>query len=131
MTWRSLALWASVFLFWCAGAQKRKPGPASFELVEFKAQRAEDRVLLDGRLRNTGASKVRFLVLVFHFLSSDKQVVSTRKADIDPDEVGPGEEAGFMLETPFPSRAVAVRMETWDKEERWYPLRRSGPHPIE
>lgn len=128
---RLLVLTASVFLFWAFGQARRKPEPPRFEVVEFRAQRNEDRIWIDGRVRNKGEAAVRFPVLVFQFLSSDNKVVSTRRTDLEPEELNPGEEASFMLQSLPPARAVSIRLEMYDRTQRWYPLDRSGPYPIE
>ncbi|MEJ5366836.1 MAG: DUF3426 domain-containing protein [Bryobacteraceae bacterium] len=128
---RLLLLTASVFLFWAFGQSRRKPEPPRFEVVEFKAQRQEDRIWIDGRIRNTGSEPVRFPVLVFEFLSSDDKVVSTRRTDLEPELLPPGEESSFMLQALPPARAVSIRLEMQDRWRRWYPLARSGPYPIE
>jgi len=128
---RLLVLTASVTLFWAFGQSRRKPEPPRFEVVEFKAQRHEDRLFLDGRVRNAGSAAVRFPVLVFEFLSSDDKVVSTRRTDLEPEELAPGEESVFTLQALPPARAVAVRLEMQDRHRRYYPLLKSGPYPIE
>ncbi|MCS7042464.1 MAG: DUF3426 domain-containing protein [Bryobacteraceae bacterium] len=128
---RLLVLTASVSLFWAFGQARRKPEPPRFEVVEFKAQRNEDRIWIDGRVRNKGEMAVRFPVLVFQFLSSDNRVVSTRRTDLEPEELNPGDEAAFMLQSLPPARAVSIRLEMYDRTQRWYPLDRSGPYPIE
>lgn len=128
---RLLALTASVSLFWAFAQSRRKPEPPRFEVVEFKAQRQEERLFIDGRVRNVGSAAVRFPVLVFEFLSSDDKVVSTRRADLEPEELSPGEESVFMLQALPPARAVSIRLEMQDRGRRYYPLLKSGPYPIE
>lgn len=128
---RLLVLTASVTLFWAFGQSRRKPEPPRFEVVEFKAQRQEERLFIDGRVRNTGSATVRFPVLVFEFLSSDEKIVSTRRTDLEPEQLGPGEESVFMLQALPPARAVSIRLEMQDRGRRFYPLAKSGPYPIE
>ncbi|MFZ5927652.1 MAG: DUF3426 domain-containing protein [Acidobacteriota bacterium] len=128
---RLLALTASVSLFWAVGQPRRKPEPPRFEVIEFKAQRQEERLLIDGRVRNIGSATVRFPVLVFEFRSSDDKVVSTRRTDLEPEELAPGEDAVFLLQALPPARAVSIRLEMQDRDRRYYPLLKSGPYPIE
>ena len=128
---RLLALGALASLFWCVGQEKRKPRPPELEMIEFKALRNESKILIDGKLRNMGETVAKHVILIFQFVAPDKKVVATRKANIEPDEIEPGEDATFMLETPFPARTVAVRMETYDRDERWINLIKNGPYPIE
>lgn len=128
---RLLLLTASVSLFWAFGQSRRKPEPPRLEVVEFKAQREEERILIDGRIRNAGQAAVRFPVLIFEFLSSDDKVVSTRRADLEPELLAPGEESSFQLQALPPARAVSIRLGIQDRWRRWYRLARSGPFRIE
>lgn len=128
---RLLVLTASVTLFWAFGQSRRKPEPPCFEVVEFKAQRQEERLFIDGRVRNTGGAAIRFPVLVFEFLSSDGKVVSTRRTDLEPEELAPGEESAFLLQALPPARAVSIRLEMQDRGRRYYRLMKSGPYLIE
>ena len=128
---RLLVLTASVSLFWGFGQSPRKPEAPRCEVVEFKAQQQEDRLWIDGRIRNVGDAAIRFPVLVFEFLSSDDKVVSTRRTDLEPERLEPGAESSFMLQALPPARAVSIRLELQDRGRRWYPLQRSGPYPIE
>ncbi len=128
---RLLLLTASVFLFWAFGQTRRKPEPPRCEVVEFRAQQHEDRLWIDGRIRNVGDAAIRAPVLVFEFLSSDDRIVSTRRTDLEPDPLEPGAEASFMLQALPPARAVFIRLEMQDRGRRWYPLVKRGPYPIE
>jgi len=128
---RSLALIALASLFLCLGQEKRKQKPAQLEMIEFKAIRDQNKILIDGKVRNTGDLAAKDVILFFQFVSPDKKVVATRQADLEPREIEPGEDADFLLETPFPARAVFIRMETYDRQERWINLAKSGPYPIE
>lgn len=128
---RLLVLTASVTLFWAFGQSRRKPEPPRFEVVEFKAQQQEERLFIDGRVRNIGSATVRFPVLVFEFLSSDDKVVSTRRTDLEPEALAPGGESVFMLQALPPARAVSIRLEMQDRDRRYFPLMKSGPYPIE
>jgi hypothetical protein len=128
---RLLLLTATVTLFWAFGQSRRKPEPARFEVVEFKAQRHEERLFIDGRVRNVGSVPVRFPVLVFEFLSSDDKVVSTRRTDLEPEDLAPGEDSVFTLQALPPARAVSIRLELQDRGRRYYVLSKSGPYPIE
>jgi len=131
MKWWLLALFTPASLFLCVAQDQRKPKPKPLEVVELQLRRNEDKVLIDGKLRNSGDSKLRSVEVIFYFLSVDKKVVSTRRFALDEDELAPGDEATLMLETTFPARSVSMRMEAQARGERWINLSRSGPFLIE
>lgn len=131
MKWWLLAFITLASLFCCAAQDQRKQKGARLDVVEFKAVRQGDSVLLDGKFRNVSDNAIRYAVLVLSFVGPDKKVVATRKSDLDTTELQPGEETDISLETPFPARAVAVRLECQTRLERWIELTRNGPFPIE
>lgn len=131
MKWWLLALFTPASLFLCVAQDQRKPKPQTLEVVELQLRRNEDKILIDGKLRNNGDSKLRGVEMTFYFLSSDKKVVSTRRFALDEDELAPGDEAALLLETAFPARTVSMRMEARGRGERWINLSRSGPFLIE
>lgn len=131
MKWWLLALFTPASLFLCVAQDQRKPKPQTLEVAELQVRRNEDKILIDGKLRNAGDSKLRGVQFIFYFLSSDRKVVSTRRFTLDEDELAPGDEAALMLEATFPARSVSMRMESHDRHERWINLSRSGPFLIE
>lgn len=131
MKWWLLAFITLASLFLCVAQDQRKQKGACLNVVEFKAARKEDSILLDGKFRNDGETAIQYAVLVLYFVGPDKQVVATRKTDLDATDIQPGEETEISLETPFPARAVAVRIDCQTRLERWIELTRHGPFPIE
>jgi hypothetical protein len=116
----------------CAADRKRKPAkPPELEVLEAKAQRVEGRMLVDGRVRNTGEKPIVSLNLLFDFMNTDAQAVTTRRYAFEDEVLGLGQEAGFQLYLADPVRAVTfqVRAETG----RGMDLRvaHAGPFPIE
>ncbi|WP_321475837.1 hypothetical protein [uncultured Paludibaculum sp.] len=131
MKWWLLAFITLASLFLCVAQDQRKQKGALLNVVEFKAARREDTILLDGKFKNDGENAIRNAVLVIHFMGPGKQVVATRKADLDATDIEPGEETEISLETPFPARAISIRLECQTRLERWIELTRNGPFPIE
>jgi hypothetical protein len=118
-------------LFCCAAQDKRKPKPAELEVLELQIHRGDGQVALEGRMRNIGELKAEGLRLIFHFVSPDRRVVATKQGALEHDPLEPGQEAEFHLQTPDPVRAVHVRLEAGDRNEREVRITRPGPHPIE
>ncbi len=120
---------ASLLLF--GAPQKRKQAAATLDLSSFQARRSGDRVEIDGKLKNTGQEPVSRGELVFSFLSTDKRVLSTRRADLEPELLKPGEETVILLQTPYPAGAVSILVGVSSKDGRAVNLDHRGPYPIE
>lgn len=131
MKWWLLAFITLASLFLCVAQDQRKQKGALLNVVECKAVRREDSILLDAKLRNDGEESIKNVVLTIYFVGPGKKVVATRKTDIDATDIEPGGEAEISLETPFPARAIALRFETRTRMERWIELKNDGPFPIE
>jgi hypothetical protein len=118
-------------IFCCVAQEKRKPKPGEVEVVELQARRGEERVTLDGRLKNTGELPIVGLRLTIYFISPDEKVVSTKQGSVETPSLGPGEETEFHLETTAPARAVSLRIEAISKGENEVKMTPPGPFPIE
>jgi hypothetical protein len=124
-----LAVLASLF---CWGAQDQRKPKAGAELtVELAATRDTSKVLLDGKVRNTGGAPARNLLLIFKFVAPDNKVVATRQANLEARSLEPGEDGPFSLETEFPPRAVSVLVEIQNKGGIELTVRNRGPFPID
>jgi hypothetical protein len=115
----------------CVTAADRKRRPPDLEIVEVKAQRAQGRVTVDARVRNTSERVIRGLVLVFDFMATGKAVITSQKADIEERELEPGDEAAVQGMLVDPVRAVEYRVGAVDQNGRHLRVSRPGPHPIE
>ncbi len=113
-----------------APAQERRR-PAELTVVELKARHAADVIQIDGRVKNVGQRRAEGVTLIVHVLAPGKQPLETREAPLDEDNVEPGEDALFSFETPFPARAIEVRLEAKDASGRDLRLNRAGPYRIE
>ena len=111
-------------------AQEKKKGP-ELVLVEFHARRNVDVVQLDGRVKNIGGKTAEGVTLIFHFLAPGGATMTTQKGPLDTDDLGPNEEATFLLETQFPARSVRIRVEAVNRGEMEVKLQKGGPYAIE
>jgi hypothetical protein len=125
-------LLAAVILSVCASAtgQRKKKAP-DVEVIETRARRVEGKITLDGRVRFTGDKPSRGLVVVFDFLSAERQVVTTQKTEVADDVVRAGQEASYQTVLVDPVRAVSYRVRAFDSGERDLSVANPGPYPIE
>jgi hypothetical protein len=104
--------------------------PAEIEVVEITAVRAEGRVSLDGKVKNSGERPASKVVLIFDFMAPGRQVITTKRGNLDVERLEPGEEAEFHAYVPEPPRAVEIRLQAEDGGGRELKVIRAGPHPI-
>ena len=116
---RALQLALIMALACVAPAQKRSaPKPPEIEMIDASAQRQDDRLTIDGRIRNCGEKPIKRLVLLFDFLDPANVVLSTKRGSIDEEVLPPGEEREFHSQVEDNARAVAVRVNFEDGDGR-------------
>lgn len=111
-------------------AQDKKKG-AELVLVEIHARRNVNVVQLDGRVKNVGGKTAEGVTLVFHFLAPGGATMTTQRGPLQVEDLEPGEEAPFMLETAFPPRSVRIKVEAENRGKMEIKLQKGGPYPIE
>jgi hypothetical protein len=127
-----LFLLAAVILSVCASAPgQRKKKPADVEVLETKARRVEGRITLDGRVRFTGERPTRGLVIIFDFLSPEREVVTSQKTQVADGVVRAGQEASYRTELVDPVRAISYQVRAVGAGERDLRVANPGPYPIE
>jgi len=123
---------AAVILSLCASATgQRKQKPLDVEVMETRARRVEGRITLDGRVRFTSERPARGLVIVFDFLSPEREVVTSQKTQVADDVVRAGREASYQTVLVDPVRAVSYRVRAFDAGDRDLRVANPGPYPIE
>lgn len=118
-------------LFLSPAQEKRKQRPPEVEVVELRTHRGEGQLTIDGKIRNEMDQPLRGLVLFFALEASRHEVVATKNGVPEPEDLAPGEEAEFHVETSDPVRAVYIRVEARDKRGVDLRLGKNGPFPIE
>jgi len=127
---RRAVILAALLVLTVAGADKKKK-PPDITVVECSGKRASGKITFDGRVRNTGEKTINGLVLLFDFLSSDKEVLTTLKGPVEDEVMKPGDESSFHLEADEPPRAVRYQMNAVDHAGRDLRLANAGPFAIE
>ena len=126
---RAAALLA-ILVFALSGADKKKK-PPDITVLECKSRRGNGQITFDGKVRNTGERTIHGLVLLFDFLSNDKELLTTLKGPVEDDVLEPGSESTFHLESDEPPRAVRYRLGAVDQGGRDLRLSNTGPFAIE
>jgi hypothetical protein len=110
-------------------AAQRRP---DVQVVEAKARRVEEgKITVDGRVKVTGEKPVKGLVIVFDFLSTEGETLTSQKVQVDEGVLDRGEESTFRGATMNPPGAVRFRMRAFDSADRELRLGNSGPFTIE
>lgn len=111
-------------------ADKKRKSP-ELDVIEVTVRRADGKIGLDGKVKNVSDKPYRAITLIFDFQAAGRQVISSTRAEIDPDPLGPQDEAEFHAQTPDLARAVAVVIRAEDKGEKDLRVDKAGPYPIE
>ncbi len=125
----ALLLLASLCFSWQKKGKSPKPPDVTVE--EAICRRFEGDVLLDGRVRITAERPVAKLRLLFDFLGADRQLLQTKRTELEDGVLRPGEESEFHLRVADPVRAVLISIRAEDGSGRELNVARAGPYPIE
>lgn len=116
----------------CFGQEKRKGGKsAPVVVLESSAHRSEGIVVLEGRVKNASPKAINGLVLLFDFLGTDGQVITTKRTDVEEEVLEPDAEAAFHVQTPDLVRAVEFRIRGVDSSGRELRVAPAVSKPIE
>lgn len=124
-------LFALAILLCAADKKGKQPKGPEIELLDATCHRTEDRVLLDGRIRNTAERPLTKVQMIFRFMAPGRQVIATKNGPIEEVLIEPGEEAEFHMQVPAPARAVEFDVGAEDGSGRELRFDRTGPFPIE
>jgi hypothetical protein len=112
-------------------AKKEQPKPAAISVLEASAHRDQDRLNIDGRLKNTGERPATDVVIIVDVLDSDKRPLTTQKGVSEPESLDPGQEGEFHAQMSLPPRAVFFRLSFEDGATRDIKATNTGPFAIE
>ncbi len=118
-------------LLYPAQRKRNQPKPPELEVAEVTARRGEGTVSVDGRVRNCGEKKLRGLKLLFDFMDSDRQTITTKNWKIEDVILEPGDETEFHAQLTDPVRAVFFRVNAEDGGGRELRVDKGGPFPVE
>jgi hypothetical protein len=105
--------------------------PPALEVNDMTAQRDQELLVIDCKLKNTGERPAEKLVVIVDVLDSDKRAITTQKGGSDPESIEPGEQADFNAQMRLPPRAVYVRLSFEDGAGRDIKSNKTGAVAIE
>ncbi len=113
------------------GAQKKRKAPVpQVEVIQASAKRVENRIELDGTIRNLGEVPLERLVLHFELLTTGTKPVSVRKGPVD-EVVEAGGQYTFLFQMRDEPRAVYFRIRAFDKGDDGLIVISPGPYVIQ
>jgi hypothetical protein len=120
----------AILIFSLGGADRKKK-PPDLQVVECSGRRAAGRIIFDGKVRNSGEKTLRGVLLLFDFLSPDKEILTTLKGPIEDEVLERASESSFHLESDEPPRAVRYQLNAVDQGGRDLRVANAGPFSIE
>jgi hypothetical protein len=118
-------------LLYPQGKKSKKPKGPDAVVEKIEVRREGDVVTLDGVVRNTGIRVIHKMTLHFEFFAPNRESLTIQSGPVDAAVIEPGDEAEFHLQVKYPTRAVELKIEAKDKDERELNVDRNGPYPIE
>jgi hypothetical protein len=115
-----------------SAAAQQKPGKsADVQILETKAVRDGANISVDGKVRVVGTKTLHGLMIIFDFLSPEKEVVTSQRCIIDEDTLKAGREGVFHSEMADSARAVRYTMRAFDMHDKELRVYNPGPYPVE
>lgn len=127
-------LFLAAIAFGAVAAAQKKSGSTKgpeVQVLEVSARAEDNRVNIDGRLKNSMDRPIRKLNVIFEVLDGDGKVLTRQQGPIDEPVLEAGEEASFQTQIHFHARAVSLRVLAEDGSGRELRLENAGPFPIE
>lgn len=118
-------------LLYPQGKKSKKPKGSDAIVEKIAVRRDGDVVTLDGVIRNTSMRRIHGMTLHFEFLAPNSESLTIMNGPVESAFVEAGDETEFKLQVRYPTRAVELKMEARDKEDRDLNLQKNGPYPIE
>ena len=123
-----------VFASLLTASDKPRKQPArslEVEVLELNVARADDKLNVEGRVRNSGERPIRKLVLVFHFLAPGRETIARGRGPAEEEILEPGQEHEFQYHLVDHARAVWVVLSAEDGSGGEPRVVKPGPYPIE
>lgn len=111
--------------------QGKREGAPRVEILELSAARAENRLTVDGRVRNAWDRPLSKIVLIVELLDSDRKLIGQRRGALEEDLLEPGQETTFHFYVPLQPRSIQVRLAAEAARVTYVQVINPGPYPIE
>lgn len=110
-----------------SGQQK---GP-EVELLEAAAHVEEQRVNIDGRVKNVAGKPIRKLTVIYEILDPSNHVLTKQQGPVEEPVLEAGEEGTFHAQMAYHARTHAFRLSFEDGSGRELRSEKTGPFPVE
>jgi len=111
--------------------KSKKPKGPDAVIEKIEVRREGDVVLLDGTLKNIGIKPIQSMTLHFEFFAPNKESLTIQSGPVESAFIEPSDEAEFRLQVKYPARAIELKIEARDKDQRDLNLANNGPFRIE
>ncbi len=111
--------------------KSKKPKGPDAVIEKIEVRREGDVVLLDGTVKNLSIKTIHAMTLHFEFLAPNKESLTIQSGPVDSAFIEPGDEAEFSLQVKYPARAIELKIEASDKDQRDLNLGKNGPFRID
>ena len=118
-------------LLYPQGKKSKKPKASDAVVEKIAVHRDGDVVTLDGVIRNTSMKRIHGMKLHFEFLAPNSESLTVMNGPVESAFVEAGDETEFKLQVRYPTRAVELKLEAKDKDDRDLNLQKNGPYPID
>jgi len=118
-------------LLYPQGKKSKKSKGLDAIIEKIDVRRDGDVVLLDGTVRNSGSKPIQGMTLHFEFFAPNRESLTVQSGPVDAAVIEPEDEAEFRLQVKYPTRAVELKIEARDKDQRELNLQKNGPYRIE
>jgi hypothetical protein len=110
--------------------RKRSESP-DLEIIRASARHVENRIELEGVVRNVSEQPIEGAILRLDFLSSGEKVISMKKGPLPDEVLEPGDESAFYFQMPDEPRAVSFRVKAVNGKGHELRVTKPGPYWID
>lgn len=118
-------------LLYPQGKKSKKPKAPDAVIEKIEVRREGDTVLLDGTVKNTGIKPIHGMTLHFEFFAPNRESLTIQNGPVEAAFIEPGDETEFRLQVKYPTRAVELKIEARDRDQRDLTLEKNGPYRID
>lgn len=119
-------------LLYPQGKKSKKPKGATDAVIEsIEVRRDGEVVTLDGTVKNTSSKVIHGMTLHIEFYAPNRQSLTVQSGPVEAAFVEPGDTTEFRLQVRYPARAVELKVEARDRDQRDLTVDKNGPYRIE
>lgn len=110
---------------------KDKSKPPDLTILEIRAERNSEGIVIEGKLKNPSMKPWVRIQLLIDLLGPNANLLVSRRGPIESDSLEPEGESDFRLQMPDTPKATQIRVNAEDRSGRDLLIGNSGPFPIQ